>query len=271
MDELTLALRREGARFQPSDSALQRVVRRGARRQRRRRLGSAAVGLGVLAVVDLGLLRGLAPRGHVDIPAGPSQIAPGNGSDTGGRQGGGRHPSVGGQSPGASRVIVWNTDAGPLLVGPPPESGPPIGRAGSAGADAPGGRDLHATGAAPGGSSSGDKGRGLGAPRQTDGPGGRHHRRHHHSHKGEPPACLGLIASGGPSSSCTPAITLPALNPVKVASPTDPTVWVVPAPFEGDVALEAQTGDQDAASTEDSTEDSTTAVDDAQSATADPA
>jgi hypothetical protein len=72
MDELTLALRQHSQAFRPTEDALQRVVRRGTRRQRVRRIGSAAVALVLFALVDLGLLRGLSPTHSTVTPGGPA-------------------------------------------------------------------------------------------------------------------------------------------------------------------------------------------------------
>jgi hypothetical protein len=72
MDELTLALRQHSQAFRPTEDALQRVVKRGTRRQRVRRIGSAAVALVLFALVDLGLLRGLSPAHSTVTPGGPA-------------------------------------------------------------------------------------------------------------------------------------------------------------------------------------------------------
>jgi hypothetical protein len=69
MDDLTLALRQHSQAFHPADGAFQRVVQRGNRRQRARRMGSAAVALALFAIVDFGLLRGLSPTHSSPTPA----------------------------------------------------------------------------------------------------------------------------------------------------------------------------------------------------------
>jgi hypothetical protein len=74
MDELTLALRQHSQAFRPADDAFQRVVRRGTRRQRTRRIGSAVVALALFAIVDFGILRGLAPSHTTLTPGGPSDV-----------------------------------------------------------------------------------------------------------------------------------------------------------------------------------------------------
>jgi len=74
MDELTLALRHHSQAFRPADDAFQRVVQRGTRRQRTRRIGSAVVALALFAIVDFGILRGLAPSHTTLTPGGPSEV-----------------------------------------------------------------------------------------------------------------------------------------------------------------------------------------------------
>jgi hypothetical protein len=76
MDELTLALRQHSQAFRPSDDAFERVVTRGTRRLRTRRIGSAAVALAVFAIVDFGLLRGLSPTHSTLEPGGGETVAP---------------------------------------------------------------------------------------------------------------------------------------------------------------------------------------------------
>jgi hypothetical protein len=72
MDELTLALRQHSQAFRPAEDAFERVVKRGNRRQRTRRIASAGVALGLFALVDLGLLRGLSPTHSTVTPGGPA-------------------------------------------------------------------------------------------------------------------------------------------------------------------------------------------------------
>lgn len=74
MDELTVALRQHSQTFRPTEDAFQRVVQRGTRRQRTRRIGSAVVALGLFAVVDFGILRGLTPTHTTLTPGGPSNV-----------------------------------------------------------------------------------------------------------------------------------------------------------------------------------------------------
>jgi hypothetical protein len=109
MDELTLALRQHSQAFRPTEDAFQRVVRRGTRRQRVRRIGSAAVALVLFALVDLGLLRGLSPTHSTVTPGGPATDPSGRTTQTHRTVpgSGGRPTSVTDHPNGSGSRVIW--------------------------------------------------------------------------------------------------------------------------------------------------------------------
>jgi len=240
MDDLTLALRREGARFQPAEGAFADVIRRGTRRQRSRRLASAAVALGLFALVDLGLLRGLVSHRGQDVPAGREQSGPIAQPQENTHDLWKYLPS--GAGTGSGSISVRFGPGGEVLVvngGPPPEGKKPPDTSGGHSSQAPAGRagaPAGQTGRDQGGRDSG----GTKMPEKSSGNDGRHHHKKHHD------GCTSTSAAGpaspGVLHACVPAFGWGLIKAVPPGSPA-PSVREAPetAVVDPGVAIGGQT------------------------------
>jgi hypothetical protein len=240
MDDLTLALRQEAAGFRPADDALARVMRRGSRRVYGRRIGSAAVALGLFALVDLGLLRGLVHRGPAELPAGPPPVTQIT-HDAEGRHGAG-HPRIVREGSVVIRLSPDGTDA--VVLSEPVMSAPRLDGTGSASK----GEGKHAASSAAGGPELGvgsgmghgmgnGTGNGIKLPSRNPQAGdGEPHRGHHKGHHDRCVPFQVATVEGLPHRTCVPRPPFgppkPDINRPPVAQVPGP-IWSIAASVPG--------------------------------------